>query len=111
MHPFFSYGIIIWVATYPTYIQTLKSLQNRAIRTAARCHHRDELNPYCIQFKILQINDPLKYEIAKFIHCCVTNNTPDPFCNYFRKTVEHSSRVTKQLSDISNLNSPRYRNN
>ena len=26
------YGIIIWEATYPIYLQKLKSLQNRAIR-------------------------------------------------------------------------------
>ena len=31
VHPFLSYGIIIWGATYPTYIKRLKSLQNRAI--------------------------------------------------------------------------------
>ena len=28
VHPFLSYGIIIWGATYPTYIKRLKSLQN-----------------------------------------------------------------------------------
>ena len=32
VHPFLSYGIIIWRATYPTYIKRLKSLPNRAIR-------------------------------------------------------------------------------
>ena len=31
VHPFLSYGIIIWGATYPTYIKRLKFLQNRAI--------------------------------------------------------------------------------
>ena len=39
VHPFLSYGIIIWGATYPTYIKRLKSLQNRAIRAVARCHY------------------------------------------------------------------------
>ena len=33
--PFLSYDIIIWGATYPTYIKRLKSLQNRAIRAIA----------------------------------------------------------------------------
>ena len=39
VHPFLSYDIIIWGATYPTYIKRLKSLQNRAIRAVARCHY------------------------------------------------------------------------
>ena len=43
VHPFLSYGIIIWGATYPTYIKRLKSLLNRAIRAVARYHYRDEV--------------------------------------------------------------------
>ena len=43
MHPFLSYGIIIWGTIYPTYIKRLKSLQNRATRVVARCHYRDEV--------------------------------------------------------------------
>ena len=82
VHPFSSYGIVIWGATYPTYIKRLKSLQNRAIRTVARCYYRDEVNPYYIQLKILQIDDPLKYEIADFFHCYIAYKTPNwDFCD------------------------------
>ena len=111
VHPFLSYGIIIWGATYPTYIKTLKSLQNRAIRAVARCHYRDEVKLFYNQFKILQIDDLLKYEIAKFVHCNITNKTPNSFRNYFCKTTEHSSRVTRQSSNNLNLYIPRYRTN
>ena len=109
VHSLLSYGINIWGATYPTYIKRLKSLQNRAIRAVARCHYRDEVKLSYNQFKILQIDDLLKYEIAKFVHCNITNKTPKSFCNYFCKTAEHSSRVTRQSSDNSNLYIPRYR--
>ena len=91
MHPFLSYGIIIWGATYPTYIKRLKSLQNRAIRAVARCHYRDEVKLFCNQFKILQIDELLKYEIAKFVHSNITNKTPNLFRNYFCNTAEHWS--------------------
>ena len=63
VHPFLSYGIIIWGAPYPTYIKRLKSLQNRAIVAVARCHYRDEVKLFYKQFKILQIDDLLKYEL------------------------------------------------
>ena len=111
VHPFLSYGIIIWGTTYPTYIKRLKSLQNRAIRAVARCHYRDQVKLFYNQFKILQIDDLLKYEIAKFVHCIITNKTPNSFRNYFCKTAEYSSRVTRQSSDNSNLYIPRYRTN
>ena len=69
VHLFLSCGIIIWEATYPIYGRRLKSLQNQAILTATRCHYRDEVNPYYNQFKIFQIDDLIKNEIAKFAHC------------------------------------------
>ena len=56
-HPFLSYGIIIWGATYPTYIKRLKSLRNRAVQAVAICHYRDEVKPFYNQSKILQIGD------------------------------------------------------
>ena len=108
VHPFLSYGIIIWGATYPTYIKTLKSLQNRPIRVVARCHYRDEVKLFHFQFMILQIDDLLKDEIAKFVHSNITNKTPNSFRNYFCKTAEHSNRATIQSSDNSNLYIPRY---
>ena len=111
VYPFLSYGIIIWGATYPTYIKRLKSLQIRAIRAVARCHYRDEVKLFYNQFRILQIDDLLKCEIAKFVHCKITNKTPNSFRNYFCKTAEYSSRVTRQSSDNSNLYIPRYRTN
>ena len=111
VHPFLSYGIIIWGATYPTYIERLKSLQNRAIRAVARCHYRGEVKLFYNQFKILQIDDLFKYEIAKFVHCNITNKSLNSFRNYFCKSAEHSSRVTRQSSDNSNLYIPCYRTN
>ena len=111
VHPFLTYGTIVWGATYPTNIKRLKSLQNRAIRAVARCHYRDEVKLFYNQFKVLQIDDLLKYEIAKFVHCNIINKTPHSFCIYFCKTAEHSSRVTRQSSDNPNLYIPRYRTN
>ena len=75
VHPFLSYRILIWGAIYPTYryIKRLKSLQNRAIGAVSRCHYRDQVNPYYIQFKILQIDDLIKYDSAKFVHCYIAN--------------------------------------
>ena len=111
VNPFLSYGIIIWGATYPTYIKRLKSLQNRGIRAVARCLYRDEVKLFSNQFRILQIDDLLKDEIAKFVHCNITNKSPNSFRKYFCKTAEYSSRVTRQSSDNSNLYIPRYRTN
>ena len=64
VHPLLLYGIIIWGATYPTYLQKLKSLHNRAIRAVVGAHFRDSVNPYFSQLKILQINKLFKFEVV-----------------------------------------------
>ena len=46
VHPFLSYGIIIWEDTYPTYIKRLKFLHKQAIQAVARCYYRDKVNPF-----------------------------------------------------------------
>ena len=46
VNPLLLYSIIIWGATYPTYLQKLKSLQNRVIRAVVGAHFRDSVNPY-----------------------------------------------------------------
>ena len=113
VHLFLFYDMTIWGATYPTYIKRLKFLQNRPIRAVSRCDYLDQVNPYYIQFKIFQIDDLLKNKITKFVHCYITNRTFNLFPSnyYFRKTVEHSSRVIRQSSDNSNFHIPRYRTN
>ena len=83
-------------ATYPTYLQKLKSLQNRAIRAVVGAHFRDSVNPYYSRLKILQIDDLFKYEVAKFVYGSLDYKTPNSFRNYFCKTNYRSSRATRQ---------------
>ena len=111
VHPLLLYGIIIRGATYPTYLQKLKSLQNRAIRAIVGAHFRDSVNPYYTQLKILQIDDLIKFEIAKLVYGSLHNKTPNSFHKYFCKINDRSGRATRQSSDCNNLNIPRYRTN
>ena len=111
VHPLLLHGIIVWGATYPTYLQKLKYLQNRAIRTTVGAHFRDSVNSYYSQLKILQINDLFKFEVAKFIYGSLHNKTLNSFHKYFCKTNNLSKRATRQSSDCNNLNIPRYRTN
>ena len=52
IYPLLLYTIIIWGATYPTYLQNLKLPQNQAIRAVVNAHFRDSINLYYSQFKI-----------------------------------------------------------
>ena len=110
VHMLVLYCVIIWAATYPTYLQKLKSLQNQAIRGVVGAYFRDSANPYYSQMKILQIDDLFIFEVAKFVYGFL-NKTLNAFCKYYIKTNDHSSRATRQSTYCSNLNIPCYRTN
>jgi len=60
-----SYDNIIWGATYPTYMQELKSLHDTAISTIFNYHFQEETKPYWYysQQNTLQINDVYTYDL------------------------------------------------
>ena len=79
VRPSLQYGMIVWGATYPTYLQKLKSLQNRAVRAVVGAQFRDSVSPYYSQLKILQIDDLFEFEVAKFVYGSLNNKTPYSF--------------------------------
>ena len=100
VHPLLLYSIITWGATYLTYLPKLKSLKNRAVRAVVGAHFRDSVNPYFSQSKILQIDNLLKFEVAKLVCGSLNNKTPNLFHKYFCKSNERSSRATAEGSRL-----------
>jgi hypothetical protein len=110
VHSLLIYGNIIWASTYPSYLQKLKVLQNRAVRAVSGSHYRDSISPIYAKLKILKIEDLHYYEIAKFMYKFNRLETPSAFKNYFTKTSNISNKSTRQTS-TNNLYIPRYRTN
>ena len=75
--------MIIRGATYPTYSQKLKFLQNRGIRAFVSAYFRDSVSSYYSQLKILQIDDLFKFEVAKFVYGSSATKRQIHFANTF----------------------------
>ena len=106
--PLLLYSIIIWGATYPTYLQKLKPLQNRAIRAVVGAYFRVSVVPYYSQLKILQIDCFFKFEVTKFVYGFLNNKPPNSYRQYFCRTNDHSGRAARQSTDCNNLNIHRH---
>ena len=65
--PHLLYGIIIWGNTYPTYLNGLLSMQNKAIRAISDSGWHVHVTPLYYEHKILKVNDIYKIE-SKFMH-------------------------------------------
>ena len=111
VHSHLTYGISIWGSTYPSYLQNLQKLQNKALKAICNAPYRSPAKPLYTQLNILQIQDVYKHEIAKFMFNCNKTLTPTPFSNFFQKTNQVSNRSTRLSADQDNLYIPRYRNN
>ena len=79
MHPIISYGIIIWGDTYPTYLQKLQTLQNEALRVITGSHYQAEANLIYRHLEVLKMKDFYKFEVAKFVYCCINKKASTLF--------------------------------
>ena len=111
IHPLLTYGIIIWGATFSSFLTTLKTLQNKALRIISGAHYRDNALLLYKEYKVLQLDDLYAYETAKFVYCCLQKEVPTPFLNYFSKVCETTQRTTRQSIDELRLHIPRYPTN
>ena len=94
IHPYLLYGLVAWGNTFPTYLDRLGKLQNKAIGIihGSNCNLSTSLL-YC-KFDVLPFNKLIKFEIAKFVHEQI-NKLPSKFNNCFVKTSCLHDRVTR----------------
>ena len=111
VHSHLTYGIFIWGSTYPSHLQKLQKLQNKALKAICNAPYRSLAKPLYAQLNILQIEDVYKYEIAKFMFNFNKTLAPSPFSNFFQKIHQVSNRSTRLSAEQDNLYIPRYRNN
>ena len=85
------YGLPIWGSAFPSYINKLKSLQNKAVKTIGDGSSLESPTKFFNKFSILKLNDLFKMEVAKIVHSHFTNNLPSKLSKFFTlaKTPPH----------------------
>ena len=84
-HSQLQYCLIIWSATFKRYFDQLKKTQNRAMRSINNADRFQNTSQFFRNLKILQLDDLIKLETAKFTNSFDKNALPPHFGNYFRK--------------------------
>ena len=109
IHSQLRYGLHIWGSTFPSYINKLKSFQNKAVKTMGGGSSPESPTKFLNKFSILKLNDLFKMEVAKIVHSHFTNNLPSKLSKIFALTKNISSRATRATESSRNtLNIPRY---
>ena len=76
IHTQLMYVLPIWASTFPTYLNTLKRLQNKALRIITKSSLRESMTPHYFKLQILKLEDLYKLEVAKFMHQFSQNKLP-----------------------------------
>ena len=102
IHSQLTYGLIIWGCTFPSYLNKLQSLQNKAVKMIGGGSSLDNPTKFFNKFSIPKLNDLFKLEVAKIAHAHFTGNLPPKLSKLFTLTKNISSRVTRATESSCN---------
>ena len=97
IHPYLTYGNLLWGSAYQTHLKKLTVLQKRAIRAITRSKYNDHSSPLFKQLQILKCEDIHRYELAKFVFLVANNMLPSPLLSIYNKNSQiHTYRTHQQ---------------
>ena len=111
IHTHLTYGIIVWEATYTSYLTPLKSLQNRAIKLLSGATQFQSAHLLYKDHNILSLNRLLSQETAKFMYKFIHKQLSVQFHNYFNSVFPINKRSTRASQKKNQLYIPRFLTN
>ena len=84
-HSHLLYGLLVWRATYTSYLQLINILQNKALHIISNKQRWTNSTILYSGLKILKFQDLIKLEIAKFMFSYDNCQLPPTFVHYFLK--------------------------
>ena len=83
LHSTLQYSLLNWGRASKSHLQKLKILQNKIIRASLFCPHKYPTFLLYFRFGVLQLDDMIKMEFAKFAYKVSNKKLPNSFDNYF----------------------------
>ena len=99
IHPYLSYGIMLWGSTCKRHLHKIEILQKKAIRSLYKTRYNEHTMPLFHSSKILKINDLYKFQLLMFMYNYYQNNLPSPLCSLFTRNCEIHGHYTRRRND------------
>ena len=100
IHPYLTYGILLWGSAYKTNLQKLIILQKKAVRCVTKSGYNDHTPPLFKKLLIAYLKDIYKIELSKFVYLGVDNNLPSPLLNMYTLNNEFYSYNTRNINNV-----------
>ena len=107
IHPHLSFSLPIWGSTYPTYIQKLQRLQNKAIRITSNVSRKNSATPLYKKYGVLKLADLFNHEMAKIMYQFSKQSLPSHLnCLFDPLSTAHERCTTSKTKQ--NLYIPKF---
>ena len=101
IHPFLTYGIIIWGNTYSTTLQPLYILQKKAVRIMTFSSFDEHSTPLFRLLAIMKLSDLVTFHIALFMHKFHNKLLPSYFDSFFNPVLRIHNYNTRSAANQS----------
>ena len=68
IHPYLTYGLLLWGSTYKRHINKIEIVQKRAIRSVAKVKYNEQTLQLFISLSILKLKDLFNLQMAVFMY-------------------------------------------
>ena len=99
IHPYLSYGIMLWGSACKQYLHKIEVLQKKAIRSLHKTRYNEHTIPLFHSSKILKLNDLYKFQLLMFMYNYYQNNLPSPLCSLFTRNRDIHGHYTRRRND------------
>ena len=87
------YGIIVWGATFKTYLSEVNVRINRIIRALSSSNLYTPMSSLYKKLNLLKLEDLYKVELGKFMYLYYNKKTPKIFNSFFKKITEFTLTI------------------
>ena len=96
IHPYISYGIVLWGSTYSSYLQKIRICQNKAIRHIYRSAYNAHTDPLFKESKILKLDQLYILEAGKLVFDALHGILPAPLLHVYMPNTTIHTHNTRQ---------------
>ena len=100
IHPYLTYGIILWGSAQMSHLQKLVVLQKKAIRAVTKSNYNEHTGPLFKQLCIPNIIDLYAIALCKLIYNHLHGESPEPLTKLFVRNAEIHTHNTRHMNDI-----------
>ena len=99
LHPYLTYGIMLWGSTLQQYLRPIEKKQNKAMRIITNSNFNCHASQLYKLLSIPKLCDVFNIELSKFMYSHYNNKLPPPLMSFFTSNRTIHSHFTRHSND------------